>query len=175
MNIFDIVITIFLLYGFVKGLFKGFFVEIASLLALILGIYGAIHFSYFIADYIKESVTWEEKYISFTAFAITFLIIVLVISLLGKILTKMANFVALGIVNKLLGGVFGLAKISLILSVIFLFFQGINGKIAFVDKVTLEKSILYKPIKEIVPTIFPFFNALEIEEKIDEKINNNFV
>ena len=36
MNIFDIVIIILLLFGFVRGLMKGFFVEVASLLALIL-------------------------------------------------------------------------------------------------------------------------------------------
>jgi len=170
MNIFDIVIIILLLFGFVRGLMKGFFVEVASLLALILGIYGAIHFSHFAADYLKEHVTWEEKYISITAFAVTFFVIVLVISLLGKLLTRMASFVALGVVNKILGGVFGLAKVALILSVVFLFFHGMNDKISYVDKETLDKSILYLPIKSIVPTIFPFFDVKEIEEKIETEI-----
>jgi len=170
MNIFDIIIAILLLFGFVRGLMKGLFVEIASLLALILGVYGAIHFSYFAADFLKESVSWEEKYISITAFAITFLVIVIVISLLGKLLTKVANFVALGMINKLLGGVFGTAKIAIILSVIFLFFEGMNDKITFIEKETIEESILYKPIKEIVPTIFPFFTKEKIEEKIGTEI-----
>jgi len=169
MNIFDIVIIILLLFGFVRGLMKGFFVEIASLLALILGIYGAIHFSYFVADYLKDSVSWEEKYISITAFAITFLVIVILISLLGKILTKMASFVALGIINKLLGGVFGAFKVALILSVLFLFFHGMNDKISYVDEEMLEESIVYKPIKEIVPTIFPFFTKEVVKEKIERE------
>lgn len=170
MNIFDIVIAILLLFGFVRGLMKGFFVEIASLLALILGVYGAIHFSYFMTDYLKESVSWDEKYIAITAFAITFLIIVIVISLLGKILTKVANLVALGIINKIFGGVFGALKIAVILSVVFLFFQGITDKITFVKEKTIEESILYNPIKKIVPTIFPFITKEKIEEKIGEEI-----
>ena len=52
MSIIDIVLAALLLFGFIRGLFKGLFVEIASLVALVLGIYGAIHFSYFAADLI---------------------------------------------------------------------------------------------------------------------------
>ena len=35
MNIFDCVIVVILIFAFVRGFFKGFFVEIASLIALI--------------------------------------------------------------------------------------------------------------------------------------------
>ncbi|MGY0407326.1 MAG: CvpA family protein, partial [Polaribacter sp.] len=112
MHIFDIIITALLIFGFVKGVLKGLFVEIASLVALIGGVYGAIHFSYFIADYLKEVVSWKEEYISLTAFAGTFVVIILVISLLGKALTKLADFASLGILNKILGGVFGALKIG---------------------------------------------------------------
>ena len=83
MNTFDIIIAALLLFGFIRGLFKGLFVEIASLLSLILGIYGAIHFSYFVGDLLVEHVQWEEKYITIVSFAVTFAIIVLAISLLG--------------------------------------------------------------------------------------------
>ncbi|MGY0426880.1 MAG: CvpA family protein [Polaribacter sp.] len=155
MHIFDIIITALLIFGFVKGVLKGLFVEIASLVALIGGVYGAIHFSYFIADYLKEVVSWKEEYISLTAFAGTFVVIILVISLLGKALTKLADFASLGILNKILGGVFGALKIGLILSVIFLFFSKINNTIPFLTKEKLESSILYEPIKIIAPTIFP--------------------
>ena len=54
MNIFDIVIASLLLFGFVRGLLKGLFVEVASLVGLIGGVYGAIHFSYFVSDFLKE-------------------------------------------------------------------------------------------------------------------------
>jgi membrane protein required for colicin V production len=155
MNIFDIVIAALLIFGFVRGVMKGLFVEVASLVALIAGVYGAIHFSYFIGDFLKESVSWSEEYVSLTAFAGTFIIIIIVISLLGKVLTKLADFASLGIINKILGGVFGALKIGLILSVVFIFFGKINNTIPFIKKKTLEESILYKPVKKVVPTIFP--------------------
>jgi membrane protein required for colicin V production len=155
MNIFDIVIAALLIFGFVRGVMKGLFVEVASLVALIAGVYGAIHFSYFIGDFLKESVSWSEEYVSLTAFAGTFIIIIIVISLLGKVLTKLADFASLGIINKILGGVFGALKIGLILSVVFIFFGKINNTIPFIKKKTLEESILYKPVKKVAPTIFP--------------------
>ena len=165
MNIFDIIITALLLFGFVRGLVKGLFVEVASLVALIGGVYGAIHFSYLISNFLKEYVTWNTEYISLAAFAITFIVIIVVISLLGKALTKIANFASLGIINKILGGVFGVLKIGLILSVVFIFFGKMNDTIPFIEKQTLEESILYSPVKKIAPTIFPSIINGEKEKK----------
>ena len=155
MNIFDIVIAALLIFGFVRGVMKGLFVEVASLVALIAGVYGAIHFSYFIGDLLKEYVSWSEEYVSLAAFAGTFIVIIIVIAFLGKILTKLADFASLGVINKILGGVFGALKIGLILSVVFIFFGKINDTIPFIKKKTLEESILYKPVKKVAPTIFP--------------------
>ena len=164
MNIFDIIIAALLLFGFVRGLIKGLFVEVASLVALIGGVYGAIHFSYFVSDLLKEYVSWDQEYISLAAFAITFVIIIVVIALLGKVLTKLADFAALGILNKILGGIFGALKIGLILSVIFIFFGKMNDTIPFIKKETLDESILYGPVKKVAPTIFPSIIKEEIEE-----------
>ena len=170
MNIFDIIIAALLLFGFVRGLMKGLFVEVASLVALVGGVYGAIHFSYFIGDFLKESVSWSGEYISLAAFAGTFVVIIVVIALLGKAFTKLADFAALGIINKILGGVFGALKIGLILSVIFIFFGKVNNTIPFIKKETLEESILYKPVKKIAPTIFPsIIKDTDKEEKTNSE------
>ncbi|MDY0781201.1 CvpA family protein [Tenacibaculum sp. IB213877] len=155
MNTLDIIIAALLLFGFVRGLMKGLFVEVASLVALVAGVYGAIHFSYFLGNWLKNSVSWDEKYITLAAFAGTFVIIIVVIALLGKILTKIADFASLGILNKILGGAFGALKIGLILSVVFIFFGKMNDTIPFVKQESLDESILYKPVKKIAPMIFP--------------------
>jgi len=155
MNIFDIIIASLLLFGFVRGIFKGLFVEVASLVALVGGVYGAIHFSYYVSNFLQEYVSWNAEYISLASFAITFVSIILVIALLGKALTKIADFASLGILNKILGGVFGALKIGLILSVAFIFFNKMNDTIPFIEKETLEESILYGPVKKVAPAIFP--------------------
>ena len=155
MSIIDIVLGALLLFGLIRGAMKGLFVEIASLFALVLGVFGAIHFSYFVADLLESKVDWDEKTMNIVAFATTFVIIVLAISLAGKALTKLADFAALGMLNKLLGGVFGALKIGLILSVLLIVFNKLNKTLPFMEEDELEESILYKPVKCLAPMIFP--------------------
>lgn len=155
MAVIDIVLGALLLFGLVRGLFKGLFVELASIVALVAGVYGAIHFSYFVANFLESKTEWAEKTINITAFAITFVIIILLISLAGKALTKLADFASLGILNKLLGAVFGALKVGLILSVLLIVFDKMNNTITFVNKENIEDSILYKPVKGLAPMIFP--------------------
>ncbi len=171
MNTFDIIITGLLLFGFVRGLFKGLFLEVASFIALVAGIYGAIHFSYFIKNLLVTKVSWEEKYITLAAFAITFLVIVIVVTLIGKLFTKIADFASLGILNKLLGGVFGALKIGFGLSVILLIFSKLNNKIPFISVEQQESAILYEPIKNLAPNIFPEFVKVEEDEKEKSILN----
>ncbi len=155
MNIFDIIIASLLLFGFVRGLLKGLFVEVASLVALIGGVYGSLHFSYFVSDWLVSRVSWDSEYISLFSFGITFILILVIISLLGKFLTKVADFASLGLLNKFVGGIFGGLKIGLLLSVLFIFFGKVNNTLPFLSEKSLSSSILYVPIKRIAPILFP--------------------
>lgn len=167
MNTFDIVILALLLFGFIRGLMKGLFVELASLVALVLGIYGAIHFSYFASDLLTNYFDWDEKYISIVAFTITFAAIVISIALIGKLLTKMADFASLGFLNKILGGIFGALKIGMILSVLLIIFDKLNSAIPFTDKKITSESILFEPTRDLAPLLFPDFLTV-VEDEIDE-------
>lgn len=155
MNTLDIILSAILLFGLVRGFIKGFFIEITSLVALVLGLYGAIHFSYFAADFLKDSLEWSEKYIQITSFAITFVLIVLLISLSGKLLTKIADSASLGIMNKFFGAAFGIVKIGLILSVVLIVFDKLNNTLTFVKEDHVNNSILYSPVKNLAPLLFP--------------------
>lgn len=163
MNTVDIILAVLLIFGFVRGIMKGLFVEVASLVSLIAGVYGAIHFSYFVANYLTDHVSWEERYITIVSFAVTFAIIVLVISFLGRVFTKIADFAALGIINSILGGVFGVLKIGLILSIALIIFDKLNSTLPFISREATETSILYQPIHNLAPTLFP--NFLTVTDK----------
>ncbi|PHQ55251.1 MAG: colicin V production protein [Lutibacter sp.] len=168
MNIFDVIIAALLIFGFIRGLLKGLFVEVASLVALIAGVYGAIHFSYFIAVLLADTVSWDERYITIVSFAITFGIIVLVIGLLGKMFTKIADFASLGLLNKFFGGIFGVLKIGLVLSVILLIFTKLNNTIPFISDQQKEDAVLYEPVKNLAPMLFP--NFLKVAEEATDKV-----
>jgi membrane protein required for colicin V production len=170
MSIIDVVLIALLLFGLIRGFMKGLFVEVASLVALIAGIYGAIHFSDYVGDFLHSKFDWSEKTLNIAAFAITFIVIVFVIALAGKALTKLADFAALGILNKILGGIFGALKIAFILSVILIIFDSMNKTLPFTDKKDLDDSMLYEPIKSLVPTVFPTIlhkKTIEEEEDLD--------
>ncbi len=166
MSVLDIVLTVLILFGLVRGLMNGFFVEIASLIALVAGVYGAIHFSNYAATLIDENSQWDEKTVNIVAFAVTFLIIVLVIAIAGKALTKLADFAALGIVNKLLGALFGALKVAVILSVFLNVFDSMNRAIPLTDEDSIKDSMLYAPVKSLIPTIFPII--LEKKKELEK-------
>lgn len=157
MNIFDIIIAALLIFAFVRGIMKGLFAEVASLVGIIAGVYIAIHYAHHLEFYLVKltSINWSDETNGIVAFAITFLVVVIVIIMIGKILTKIADVAALGMLNKLLGGVFGVLKIALILSVIFTFFGRVNNMVPFIKQETLDESLLYGPVKEIAPALFP--------------------
>ena len=168
MNSIDIVLGIILIYAFYRGIRKGLFATLASLIGLIAGVYGAIHFSHFAVDLLSEKLLWNSQVINLTAFGITFLIILIVVNLAGKILTKIADFAALGLVNKLLGGVFNTLKLGFICSVIFMFINAsthISGLLIPSQK--KESSLLYKPVAMIGPLLLP-----NILEEVDKLQNN---
>ncbi|MGZ0015520.1 CvpA family protein [Yeosuana sp. AK3] len=155
MSILDIVLLTLLVLGLIRGFMRGFFVELASLVALIAGVYGAFHFSNFVATFLKDRVDWNENTVNIAAFAITFIMIVLVIALAGKALTKIADFAMLGLFNKILGAVFGGLKVALILSVILIVLDKMKANVPFVKTVDKQESVLYNPVKSLIPTLFP--------------------
>lgn len=155
MNTIDIIIGIILIFGTVNGFLKGLFVEVTTLVGLVLGVYGAIHFSYFLGDFLKDSVSWDESMIQVVSFAGTFLIILIALVLLGKAMTKIAETIALGFFNKLVGAIFGFLKYALILSIVLIVYDQINASLRFVEKEKVKESVLYEPVKNFAPAIFP--------------------
>lgn len=169
MGILDIVLGLLLLYGLYKGLKNGLFVEIASIIALIAGLYGAIHFSYIAGDYLSQNMQWNERYINITAFIITFMVIVLVVHMAGKFLTKIADFAMLGLLNKLAGAIFGVLKVAVILGALLVFFERANSSVNLIKSDTLENSELYEPIKEIGALVFSKVLKEKETDRLDEE------
>lgn len=150
----DIILGVVLLIAFYLGFKKGLFVTLASLIGIVAGVYGAIYFSHYAADFLTNRFDWSTQTTNLAAFAVTFLIIVFVVSLAGKLLTKIADFAALGIVNKLLGAVFSVLKYAFIVSVIFMFVNA-SESYSIVSEEQRSESILYPPVASLAPLVLP--------------------
>ncbi len=175
MNVLDILIGIPLLWAVYNGFKKGLIVEVSSLLALILGIYGAIHFSDFTADFIRKQFEYDSQYMGYIAFAITFLLIVIGINLLGKLLSSIADAIALGILNKILGVLFSLLKWVIILSIVLFIVNSADKKLNFIPAEKKEQSLFYKPMLDISEKLFDWFNSdfAKTTKKLKETVKKN--
>lgn len=151
MNYIDIFISIFLIYGFIKGLYKGFIIEISSVIGLVLGIYLATQYNGDLSNYLisKQYFNWKEGYIIILSNVILFILTILIVSVLGKVATKLVKLVALGLFNKILGSVFGLLKNILILVILIFVFNLANNSLKIIEQDKLELSIYYEPLNEL--------------------------
>lgn len=155
MGFLDIILCALLVFAFYKGVINGLFVELASLISLLLGIYFAIKFSFIMKEILMGFVKWNPNTIQIVAFALTFIVVVIGIHLLGKFLTGIANFAFLGWLNKLGGGFFRVLKTVLIVSIVFSVFEKINYNNFLAKKETLDDSIFFNPIQKIAGFVFP--------------------
>jgi membrane protein required for colicin V production len=155
MNWIDLIIVVLLILSVLRGFTDGFVKEVASLLALVLGIWGAIKFSTFTAARLYDWFDMTGQYVGIISFLVTFLIIVVIIHFVGTLADKMIEAISIGFLNRLLGMVFGLIKNVLILSVIFTILNVMDVKHPFLPKAKIEESKFYMPISDIVPAIFP--------------------
>jgi membrane protein required for colicin V production len=167
MNYLDIILAVPLLWAIYRGFTKGFIIEVASLIAIVLGIYGAIHFSYYISDLLKL----KSEYSALISFAITFIVIIIIVYLLAKMLEKSVNLLALGFFNKLAGAFFSLLKVAFILSVLLIIINKIDYKTGIIPEKIKYGSMLYPPVSSIAPLIIPKLNFEEIQKKLENPLN----
>jgi len=169
MNYIDIILGILIITAAVRGFMKGFIVELASFAALILGIWGGIYFSHFTAGYISRIFSWNPEYLWLVSFFITLILIVVVVHLIGMALDKLVEAMALGFLNHAAGLFFGIVKAAFILSILLVLFDKVDANNHVIPRNDKEKSRVYEPLKNFVPSVFPFLNFWDEEIPANDK------
>ena len=160
MNYLDIIIAIILfLFGF-KGYRKGLIIEVVTLLAFAVGIYGAMHFSEFTGKHLQDFVEINPKYLDTIAFVLTFILLVVIVNLIGRAVTNLIKAMNLSFFNKLGGFVFGVAKGVLLCSLLLLVLNNFQ-LIGMLKPEMREKSKLYPYIEETVPYVYRGFDLVK--------------
>ena len=62
--------------------------------------------------------------------------------------------------DKLLGIAFSIIKIGLVVGLVILLFEALNTRYELVPQAILDKSVLYKPVKEVADVVFPYMKEL---------------
>jgi len=148
MNYLDFIILIPALWFGYKGFTHGLIRELVSLAALFLGIYAAFVFTDWVEKWMSNPTIPKEAY-----FAITFLLVLIAVYLLGRFVEKIIKLMIPEFVNNLFGGLFGAAKVILMFSAIFYFIHSVDSKNVILKEDTVEKSFTYKYVEPIVPKV----------------------
>ena len=117
MSVADWIILAFLLFSVVSAAWEGFFYEALGLAGLVVGYLLAAWQYRLLADWIATFLK-QQWLCEISAFLIIFFAVLIVASLLGRLTRRMMKAVGLTTIDRTLGGLLGLLKGSLAVSVV---------------------------------------------------------
>jgi len=142
MNILDYIILGLIAFFVLKGIFRGFFREIASLAGIIFGIWIGNHYYPQLANILKTYIPFE-KFLSLISFFLLFVVVVILFNLFGIFLHHFFKKLLVAWLDRGLG--FGLALIkgiiiSYLLIVLLIFF--IPSKSPLIARSTTARMVI---------------------------------
>lgn len=159
MNFFDILVLGFLALFLINGFRKGFIISLATLVALVLGIYLAVHFSNYIQDILVDKFHPSRTWLPYLSFSLTFLIVALLVILVAKLLEKVIDLVGLGIFNKIAGALLGLLKGLVFASIILFVVYAADKKQKWITADDRKGSFTMNRVERIFPEMMQLFGC----------------
>lgn len=114
----DIIFAMLMVYGIFKGYSRGLIVAIFSLVAFVIGLLVALKFAALLSLHLQRRMQWHSHWLPVLSFAILFVGTVLLVRLGARALQGVAQWVALGWLNRLGGILLYLLIYTLALSVL---------------------------------------------------------
>ncbi len=150
MNTVDIVLIAFVLVGAFSGYRKGFLMELVTLIGLILGILGGFKLMGHAMLLLEDQFNINEKVLPYLAFAVVFVIIIIVVSLIGKMIQSSLDKTFFGSADKIAGAILGVLKMAFMVSVVIWILDALQ--ITYLDSMG-EESWLYALTASIAPQV----------------------
>ncbi len=173
-NYLDIIISIPLVYGLVKGFENGLIKEVTGVIAIISGLYIAIHFSSFFESKVNNFFEIQQQFIPIITFVLLFFMTVVIFKVLGSIIDRVLKFLALGFISKIFGSIFGVLKVFIILGLLLTMVNNYD----LINKKTKQQSMLFEQLEWGSELIIPELNKykanfLESTEKKTKEIKES--
>lgn len=135
-----------MLVGLVMGIKRGLIIELIGLLAIIAGFVCIRIWGAEATAWLMQQVSWSEAVCGVLAHALLFLVVSISLHLIAKLLTKLFKAICLGWLNRLLGGVFGLVKWSLIVLLVVFCIDRLDQQFQILKPEVKEQSVIYHHI-----------------------------
>ena len=144
----DLVLTVFVAFLLVKGIWKGFVKEISGILAVVGGVITSFMLHSAAEEFLSPYV--GPKYLGLVAYSILFIAAYLGIMLLGSFIDRVVKSVMLGSFNRILGGLFGLLKALLWASLCVYAYSSLQEGVGFDHPGLVANSIFYPFLLDFV-------------------------
>jgi len=154
LNKVDIVIAIILAVGAFLGYRRGFLLELFFLLAIVLGVFLSFKLMGVGMEYLAEKFNADKKVLPYISFAIIFLIVVALVSLVGRIIKNSLDKTFLGKMDAIAGAALGLIKFAFGVSIIIWLLEAFQVSFPEGSK---EESVLYPIAAKVAPTLSEYF------------------
>lgn len=156
MQTIDIIISVLVVWGVVKGFTRGLISEVAQLAALVLGCIFATRFSFYLSDFLIETFILSDKIVPIISFILIFIGVLLGVIFLAKALTNLTKAIALGWLNRSGGMIFGGLKFLLIAGIILQLIITNDMKQKIISAESREKSALLNPTLDFTNFLSPY-------------------
>jgi len=153
----DIVIALLLIITAFRGFSKGLVMQLAGLVALAGGVLAAYFFWNQAYLMLQEWINTSHYILKTVSVVVTTALVTVVLLLVGKIFSKIIHITPFGIVDSLLGVIFGVGQMVLLLSFVIFALLYINPEMSFLQDGYLSRSYLLPYIKPVAPAIIHWF------------------
>lgn len=155
MNYIDLIIIVFLIIGFVRGIMVGMVKQIFSLGGFIIAIFASSSLArpiQHILTTLSDGNT-SEWILRSLSYLLAFLGIITVCEICGRLLRKVVNWACLGSADKFFGILFYEIKIILLFSVIINIYEIVDERHRLVGEENIKNSYFYRPVARTIPII----------------------
>ncbi|MBT6730297.1 MAG: hypothetical protein HOA78_05935 [Cryomorphaceae bacterium] len=118
MNFIDLIIIAIISFGIIRGYSKGLIVELSSFFGIFISFFIAGNIDNLLSQQIVKYVNLNIDIVNIISFIIIFGLSYSLIIFFAKGFTKLAKIIYLGLLNSLMGSVFGGLKLLLILLIV---------------------------------------------------------
>jgi len=152
MSYFDIALIIIILFFGLYGLWGGLVRRISAIIGLVVGVFVSTHYYSFLADQLQAKLGWSENISNLIALVLLLTVVGSIVSFfINKIFEFFKKIPFVGIVDRLLGFLFGIFGGVLFVGLI----------IYFIDKFPFSESVItYMNGSAVAPWILKVFSIL---------------
>jgi membrane protein required for colicin V production len=172
MKMLDLVILLPLIYGAYKGYKRGFIMSLFMLLAVIVGLYVAFHFTDVIVDYGNEHFEWSSKYSSPITFLSLFLVVGAGVYFGGKVLESVIKLAKLSVLNSLAGALLGLLQWIYFVGSLLLMLISFDQKEKIISKETTQHSIILPVMTAVLHGSIPGVSSSSLFDYYESQIQS---